>query len=155
MGFRSLVTLIRLLALPGVVGLVASCAGTQMATIISGNSDQCLNFPIEGNPVIGTPARIHACDPFKNQQWNVAKGEISASGNICLTVPDDAVDGTPVVFASCRGAPGQHWSEQENGHIVGIGGKCLDVEGGSAVQWAPVIISTCSDAPTQKWNVQR
>jgi glucosylceramidase len=136
--------------------LAASCASVKMATIVNGNSTQCLNLPAEGNNVSGTPARIHTCDPFKDQQWNVAQGEISGTGRVCLTVKnDDTADGTPVVFSSCRGTPAQHWSEEANGHIVGLGGKCLDVQGGSAVQWAPLMISTCSDAATQKWLVQR
>src|SRR5262249_35503382 len=120
------------------------------------NSTQCLNFPAEGNPIIGTPVRIHQCDPFKDQQWNLADNQISNSGSICLTVKDDATaDGTAVVYAPCRGLPGQHWTPDANGHIVGLGGKCLDVEGGDAVNWAPLIIATCTGTSTQTWRVQR
>jgi len=136
--------------------LAAGCGGVKMATLINGNSTQCLNFPAEGNPIIGTPVRIHQCDPFKNQQWNLADNQISDSGSICLTVKGDSTaDGTPVVYAPCRGLPAQHWTEDANGHIVGLGGKCLDVEGGDAVNWAPLIIATCTGAPTQTWRVQR
>jgi hypothetical protein len=145
-----------LLALLLIASLVGACGGARMATLINSNSTQCLNFPAEGNPILGTPARIHQCDPFKNQTWNLADNQISASGGICLTVKDDATeDGSAVIYAPCDDAPGQHWSEDANGRIVGLGGKCLDVEGGYATDWAPLIITTCSDARTQKWRVQR
>lgn len=139
-----------------VTALTVACSSVKMATLTNGNSTQCMNFPAEGNPISGTPVRVHQCEPFKDQQWNVADGEIAGSGRICVSVKNDAsAEGTPVVFAPCNGTPGQKWTEEANGHIVGVGGKCLDVQGGSAVNWAPLIISTCTDAETQKWLVQR
>ena len=38
--------------------------------------------------------------------------------------------------------------------IVGVGGKCLDVSGGSPQDHATLIISTCSSSPSQQWSVQ-
>jgi hypothetical protein len=138
-----------------VTALAAGCTSAKMATISDGNSKQCIKMPRAGYPIAETPVRLTQCDPYKNRQWNTARGEISGPGTICVSVDGNATaDGTPVLYSACRSAPGQIWTVQSDGHIVGSGGKCLDVKGGAAVSGAPLIISPCSDAPTQKWLLQ-
>ena len=138
-----------------VTALSAGCTSAKMATISDGTSQQCIKMPRAGYPTAEKPGRLTQCDPYKNRQWNTARGEISGPGTICVSVDGNATaDGTPVLYSACRSAPGQIWTVQPDGHIVGVGGKCLDVKGGAAVSWAPLIISQCSDAPTQKWRVQ-
>jgi hypothetical protein len=41
-----------------------------------------------------------------------------------------------------------------NGQLVGLGGKCLDLQGGSSADSTPLILSTCGSAPSQQWSVQ-
>lgn len=138
------------------MALGAGCTTSNMAMISNGDSKQCISMPRAGYPIAETPVRLKPCDPYKNGQWNTARGEISGPGTICVSVDGNATaDGTPVLYSACRSAPGQIWRVESNGQITGIGGKCLDVKGGAAVSRAPLIISQCSDAPTQKWLVER
>ena len=38
-------------------------------------------------------------------------------------------------------------------NVVGIGGKCVDVQGGAPYNQAPLILSTCNGSPSQQWRV--
>jgi hypothetical protein len=62
-----------------------------------------------------------------------------------------AADGARVIAVTCSGAPSQQWNIS-NGRVVGVGGKCLDVEG-NLLDRAPLIISTCSEVPSQQWSM--
>jgi hypothetical protein len=61
-------------------------------------------------------------------------------------------DGTPVDLYACNGTAAQNWS-YENGAFVGLGGKCLDVSGGSATSGTKVQVWTCNGTRAQKWTV--
>jgi Ricin-type beta-trefoil lectin domain len=56
------------------------------------------------------------------------------------------------LYVPCNGRPSQNWNVS-NGAIVGIGGKCVDVQGGVPYNQAPLILSTCNGGPTQQWAV--
>jgi hypothetical protein len=53
---------------------------------------------------------------------------------------------------TCNGSPSQNWTVA-NGHIVGIGGKCLDVAGGGMSDFVPLTINSCSGSPSQQWSL--
>lgn len=40
------------------------------------SSNQCMNVENHGYPVAGTPLRVKACDPWRNQQWVFNNGQI-------------------------------------------------------------------------------
>ncbi len=40
-----------------------------------------------------------------------------------------------------------------NNQVVGIGGSCLDVQGGSAVDGSPNILFHCTGSPSQRWSL--
>jgi hypothetical protein len=60
--------------------------------------------------------------------------------------------GAPIVYVPCDGRPSQNWSES-NGAIAGIGGMCIDVQGGAPYNQAPLILAACNGSPTQHWAV--
>jgi hypothetical protein len=131
------------------IGL-SSCATTQQIT--SGNTNQCINVPMHGYPVAGTPVIVKQCDPWRNQLWTLQKGQITGNGGFCLDVQGSApTEGAPVVYVPCSGSPSQNWSLANN-QIVGIGGLCMDIGGsGDPVNGAPLVISACKGTPSQQW----
>jgi Ricin-type beta-trefoil lectin domain len=62
-------------------------------------------------------------------------------------------DGAQVIVVHCNGRDSEKWS-LTNGQIVGIGGKCLDVAGGTPQDHAGLIISICSSSSSQQWTLQ-
>jgi hypothetical protein len=54
---------------------------------------------------------------------------------------------------ACNGRPSQQWA-LSNGQITGIGGKCIDVQGGGTADTTPLIITMCSPSPSQQWSLQ-
>jgi hypothetical protein len=61
---------------------------------------------------------------------------VSGNTNECVNVPwhGSHIDGT-------------------HGQVIGVGGACLDVQGGAATDGAGVIFVTCNGSPSQHWNV--
>jgi hypothetical protein len=57
-----------------------------------------------------------------------------------------------VLYVPCDGRPSQNWTVANN-HIVGIGGKCMDIGGGEPDNFAPLIIATCTGSDSQIWLV--
>ena len=78
---------------------------------------------------------------------------VSGNTNECVNVPWHGyqIDGTQVRLLQCIGRPNQQWSIN-NGQIIGVGGACLDVQGGAATDGAGVIFVTCNGSPSQHWN---
>jgi len=141
--------LLVLMLLAGVA--VLACATTRQ--ISSGNTNLCMNVEYHGYAVAGTPLRIKPCDPWKNQQWSLANGQISGVDGYCLDVQGgEARDGAAVIYVPCTGAASQRWTVS-NGTIVGIGGRCIDIGGGNPADLAALIITPCSGAPSQVWQV--
>ena len=79
---------------------------------------------------------------------------VSGNTNECVNVPWHGyqIDGTRVRLLQCIGRPNQQWSIN-NGQIIGVGGACLDVQGGAATDGAGVIFVTCNGSPSQNWSV--
>jgi Ricin-type beta-trefoil lectin domain len=125
-----------LVSLTLVAGSMISCATSRQ--ISSGNSNMCMNVEWHGYPVAGTPIRVKPCDPWRNQQWMLNKGQITGVGGFCLDVQGSvASEGAPVLYVPYTGGPSQNWTPA-NGTIVGIGGKCLDIGGAAPANWTPL-----------------
>jgi hypothetical protein len=132
-----------------VASQLSSCATPRQIT--SGETNQCINVVNHGYPVPGTPLAMKPCDPWRNQQWTVDKGQITGVGGFCVDVQGGAAaEGTPVIYVPCNGSPSQNWTVA-NGTIVGIGGKCVDITGGGPVTGAPLILAACNGGPSQRW----
>jgi hypothetical protein len=143
-------TLILMTLFIGTLSL-SSCATTRQ--ISSGNTNMCMNVEWHGYPVAGTPLRVKPCDPWRNQQWFLDKGQISGVGGYCVDVQGSAAsEGASVIYVPCSGSPSQQWT-LASGTIVGIGGKCIDLGGAAPANWTPLIIASCSGSPSQQWLV--
>jgi hypothetical protein len=140
-----------LISILTVAAAVSSCATSRQ--ISSGNTNMCMNVEWHGYPVAGTPLRIKPCDPWRNQQWMLNKGQITGVGGFCLDVQGSvATEGAAVVYVPCTGGASQNWTAA-NGTIVGIGGKCLDIGGPAAANWTPLVIASCTGSPSQQWQL--
>jgi hypothetical protein len=119
--------------------------------ISSGNTNMCMNVEWHGYPVAGTPLRVKSCDPWRNQQWILDKGQITGVGGFCVDVQGSvASDGAQVIYVPCNGGPSQQWTAA-NATIIGIGGKCLDIGGAAPANWTPLVIATCTGSTSQHW----
>ncbi|HYC09153.1 MAG TPA: ricin-type beta-trefoil lectin domain protein [Steroidobacteraceae bacterium] len=79
---------------------------------------------------------------------------VGANTNECVNVPWHGypIDGTQVRLLYCRGHQNQYWNIAD-GQITGVGGSCLDVQGGAPVDGAQVIYVACNGSPSQHWSV--
>jgi hypothetical protein len=87
--------------------------------------------------------------------------------NKCLDVEGGQPENrTRVVLFDCHGGDNQRWSfvaatpsfgatPPSEGRIVGLGGKCLDVEGGSAASGMQLILFDCGTEPLPRPNQRR
>jgi Ricin-type beta-trefoil lectin domain len=127
---------------------LSSCATPRQ--ISSGDTNTCMNVISHGYPVAGTQLNVKPCDPWRNQQWTLNKGQITGLGGFCVDVQgSQPAEGAPVVYVPCTGGPSQNWTVANN-QIVGIGGKCMDTVN-STDNPPQVIIATCSGSPSQVW----
>ncbi len=78
----------------------------------------------------------------------------SASSNACINVPwhGTPVQGTPVHVKQCDPWRNQQWSINQ-GQVTGVGGFCLDVEGGKPVDGSRVVYEPCNQSPSQNWRI--
>jgi alpha-galactosidase len=65
----------------------------------------------------------------------------------------NAADGTPIILWPCSGMENERWFFRGN-RIVGLGGKCLNVQGGDA-DGTPIILWPCSGTPNEVWRVRQ
>jgi hypothetical protein len=86
----------------------------------------------------------------------VSASQLNSAANAaeCVNVPWHGypIDGTRVHIRQCDPRPNQQWTLQ-HGHIVGVGGSCLDVQGGASADGTAVIVVTCNGRPGQTWGV--
>ncbi|HEY0800038.1 MAG TPA: ricin-type beta-trefoil lectin domain protein [Steroidobacteraceae bacterium] len=81
---------------------------------------------------------------------------VGAASGSCMNLAEHggtAPDGTLVRLFHCHDTGNQTWTIS-NGQIIGLGGKCLDVLGGSTSDTTPLILATCSSSASQQWSVQ-
>ncbi len=50
--------------------------------------------------------------------------------------------------------PNERWFFRGN-RIVGLGGKCLNVQGGGDADGTPIVLRPCSGTPNEAWHVRR
>ena len=79
---------------------------------------------------------------------------VNANTNECVNVPYHGypVEGTPVRIKQCDPWQNQQWAFND-GHITGVGGFCLDVQGSAAVEGAPINYVPCDGRPSQNWTL--
>lgn len=78
----------------------------------------------------------------------------SGDTNMCVNVENHGypVQGTPLRVKPCDPWRNQQWVFS-NGAISGVGGMCLDVQGGMPNDGAPVVYEPCNGTPSQAWTV--
>jgi len=78
----------------------------------------------------------------------------SGNTNMCLNVEWHGypVAGTPLRVKPCDPWRNQQWMLND-GQITGVGGFCVDVQGGVASEGAPVIYVPCNGGQSQHWTV--
>ena len=78
----------------------------------------------------------------------------SGNTNMCMNVEWHGypVAGTPLRVKPCDPWQNQQWS-LDKGQITGVGGFCLDVQGGAASEGAQVVYVPCTGGPSQNWTV--
>jgi len=78
----------------------------------------------------------------------------SGTSSQCINVPwhGSPVEGTPVRLRACDPWQNQQWVVS-GGHITGVGGLCLGVQGGQPHDGAAVIYVSCGRTPSQNWRL--
>jgi hypothetical protein len=76
------------------------------------------------------------------------------NSNMCMNVVNHGSPqpGEPVIIRVCDPWRNQQWSFSGTGQITGIGGFCLDVQGGAPTDGAAVIYTPCVGAASQNWT---
>jgi hypothetical protein len=76
--------------------------------------------------------------------------------NMCMNVVNHGSPepGAVVNLKGCDPWQNQKWSFNGNGPITGVGGFCIDVQGGAPVDGAAVIYTPCVGAPSQNWTTR-
>ena len=99
------------------------------------------------------PAYRWAAAPLAALLASCASQIVNNSNNQCANLPWHGypIDGTPVRMIPCVGRRGEQWNVKD-GQIIGVGGSCMDVEGGNAADGARVIGVTCNGSPSQNWT---
>jgi len=79
-----------------------------------------------------------------------------ANGNLCMSAINQGIPapGEPVLARACEPGQNQQWAFSGTGRITGVGGLCLDVQGGVGRDGAAVIYMPCSGAPSQFWTAR-
>lgn len=122
--------------------------------LMSGMGAKCLD--VEGG-AIKQGARVigYNCHGNTNQRFAVTNGGTIKIGGLCVDAAGGAGrDGDGLVLWGCHGGANQQWRyENSTNRIVGIQGKCIDLEGGAG-HWfgnQRAVLWSCHGATNQKW----
>ena len=142
-----------LAAVVAILGPMKPPAGNEWSGIDGG----CLSVH-DGLKADGTPVELWPCIGGPNaafEYWTRPNGQLVATGSgKCLEVEGGgSADGAAIDIATCSGAPSQRWAVQAT-QIVGIGGKCLDVQEGDA-EAKVVRLEVCDGQPNQAWRARQ
>jgi hypothetical protein len=74
--------------------------------------------------------------------------QIHGLGGKCL----DVRNSSRVMLFQCTGAPNQNWRFTNNGELVGVDNKCLDVDGFNSANGTRVHLYNCHGGYNQKWS---
>lgn len=130
--------------------------------IFNYGSAMCIQPP-PGNLTIGAQLVQEPCTGAPEQRWNtIPLGSdkyrlVNQSTFGCMDAHGPSADGTPVDTWPCAGISNQVWTASQTlPHRFSpftlksaVGGKCLDVEGGSKIAGATLRIWTCNGTPAQ------
>jgi len=112
-----------------------------------GNGVTMYRLPCVVAAVLAVSAALSAC---------ASTHQISAGPtNMCMNVVNHGYPepGAPLIVRGCDPWQNQQWTLTKGGQITGVGGFCVDVQGGTAVDGAHVIYTPCSGAASQNWTV--
>ncbi len=122
--------------------------------LMSGMGAKCLD--VEGG-AIKQGARVigYSCHGDTNQRFDVTNGGAIKIGGLCVDAAGGAGrDGDGLVLWSCHGGANQQWRyDNSRNSLVGIQGKCIDLEGGSG-HWfgnQRAVLWSCHGQSNQKW----
>lgn len=117
-------------------------------------SGLCLDDP-NLSTTDGTQLDIWTCNGGANQKWVLPRVGPVASGlaGKCLDLSGgNTANGVAVDLYDCNLSGAQQWQVSNN--LLQIGGKCLDINGGSA-NGAPVELYACTGNANQVWVPQQ
>jgi hypothetical protein len=103
--------------------------------------------------LVAAPAQAFAGGPIINS------GVFGADLRLCLT-PNGFDEGAVVTQEQCNGLTGQAWTPVlldtgSHFNFVSAGtGKCLDVQGGRALDHSTIVVRSCNGASGQRWSLQ-
>jgi hypothetical protein len=121
--------------------------------IKSSTTGFCLEVP-NGTASVNKLLRLATCTYGAAQQFTfTASGEIRFGG-MCV----DARGGTPQLalqLFDCKpdGAAKRNQEFHLSGPIRGLGGQCLDIQGGRGYDGTPVQLFPCTGGTNQRWDV--
>ena len=78
---------------------------------------------------------------------------MSGNTNMCINVVNHGmpVPNEPIIMHYCDRWENQQWTFNSNGTITGIGGYCIDVQGGAATDGAKAVYTPCTGSASQSW----
>lgn len=73
----------------------------------------------------------------------------------CMNVENHGypVAGTPLKMKTCDPWKNQEWSLSSSGTISGVGGFCVDVQGGQPTDGSPINYVPCDGRASQSWSL--
>lgn len=124
------------------------------------NTNLCLAPIYGGNSTVGTGVGVKTCDNQFDQMWvhNSDNSIIwSTSGfagtALCLDVPDQNYNGTPVILEACNGSSTQQWVHGAPNEWYNVGtGRCLDEGGGTSPTSGAIWVWDCWGGLWQQWG---
>ena len=141
---------------------------TWRSQIKNAATGQCLNAE-GGATTDGTNLIVYPCspNPLPNERWFFGKSVsgtglaweiIGVDSNRCVNVKGAATaDNTPIILWSCTASANDTWAVQQTAPIVGLAGKCLDVDATKKTSAgnARAVIRSCNGSVNQNWTYER
>jgi endo-1,4-beta-xylanase len=121
--------------------------------IKSSTTGFCLEVP-DGTATVNKLLRLATCTYGAAQQFTFTSAGEIRFGGMCV----DARGGTPALalqLYDCKpdGAGKRNQQFHLSGPIRGLGGQCLDIQGGRGYDGTPVQLFPCSGGTNQRWDV--
>ncbi|MFE9611335.1 ricin-type beta-trefoil lectin domain protein [Streptomyces sp. NPDC006012] len=130
-------------------------------TLVNDTTGKCVALK-SGAVADGTKALLADCNASStDQQWTWAanRGLVSKKSGTCLdaTGPSSA-NGTPLQIWACAVSDNQRWqlpAGVPTGHVTGLGGKCVGLNGSGSTNAAATALqlNTCGTGISQDWSV--
>jgi photosystem II stability/assembly factor-like uncharacterized protein len=135
---------------PPCLFLIAALAASPLSAteaVLLGPAGRCLGLAGAGEGVV-----LEACaEDAADQRWQVPAagfdGAMVGAGGFCLGVAETSGQSLPVQVAECDAGASQSWRLEDDGRIVGLGGKCLESAGDA--EGAPASLAACHGGDSQ------